>query len=107
MVREEFKKIGRENLLPAGVILTGGTSKLPGAEEKAKEILKLPVEVAKPHNLFGMTDKVYDPSMSVAVGLMLYNFEESQTSGTRSASGGGWANSAGKTLRKVFKVFLP
>jgi len=86
MARAELIKIGREALLPAGVILTGGTAKLPGVEEKAKEVLKLPSEVGMPHNLFGLTERVYDPTMSVAVGLMLYNFEEANRGGSSGKS---------------------
>lgn len=107
MVRDELIKIGRESLLPAGAILTGGTAKLPGAEEKAKAVLKLPVEIGKPHNLFGMVDKIYDPQMSVAIGLLLYNFEETATKhGPKTAM----PESAGKamqTVKKIFKSFLP
>lgn len=102
MTLEELRKIGREKLLPAGVILTGGTAKIPGLEDKAKEILKLPVELGQPHNLMGLTEKVYDPTMSAAIGLLLYNFEESK--GQISVSN--WT----KTLdyfKKVLKSFLP
>lgn len=107
LVREEFKKIGREALLPAGVIITGGTANLPGAGEKAKEILKLPVEIGKPHNLFGLTDKIYEPSMSAATGLVLYNFEESREGGSRHIPGEDiWGKALG-TGKKIFKTFLP
>jgi cell division protein FtsA len=106
LVREELKKIGRESLLPAGVILTGGTARMHGVEEKAKEVLKLPVELGQPHNLFGLTDKVYDPAMSAAIGLLLYNFED--LGGPR--PGVGSPESMQKvvgTVKKIFKTFLP
>lgn len=105
IIREELKKIGREALLPAGVIITGGTANLPGLEEKAKDILKLPVEIGQPHNLFGLTDKVYDPAFSIAVGLLLYNFEE--TSKTKVVTGGGAWEKGFKIGQKFFKTFLP
>jgi len=108
MVHAELKKIQREKLLPAGVILTGGTSKLPGALEKTKEVLKLPVELGKPHNLFGLTEKVYDPALSTAVGLLLYNFQESAPrSGYTSSPGNNFFDKLVKTIKKIFKVFLP
>jgi cell division protein FtsA len=109
MVREELKGIGREALLPAGAILTGGVSKMPGADEKAKEVLKLPVELGQPHNLFGITDKVYAPSMSAAVGLLLYNYEEALESGrgTGGKSGDDMMKKAGSVAKKIFKTFLP
>lgn len=107
LIREELKKIGREALLPAGVIVTGGASKLPGFEEKAKEILRLPVELAKPHNLFGIVEKVYDPEMSTAVGLLLYNFEETAAPGRGSLNATGNFDKILKTGKKLFKTFLP
>jgi cell division protein FtsA len=107
LIREELKKIGHEALLPAGVILTGGAVKMPGAEEKAKEVLKLPVELGQPHKLFGITDKVYDPVMSAAVGLVLYNYEESVEGGSKHIPGGDTFGKAIHVGKKFFKQFLP
>lgn len=105
MVREKLIEIEREALLPAGAIVTGGTANLPGIEEKAKESLKLPAEVGKPHNLFGLTEKVYEPEMSAVVGLMLYNYEESGASAkpTPGQPGG----KIGQMTKKFLKTFLP
>jgi cell division protein FtsA len=107
MVREELKTIGREALLPAGVILTGGVAKMAGAEDKAKEVLKLPVELGQPHNLFGITDKIYTPQMSAAVGLLLYNFEESGASSRSNKTESDTFTKAGNMAKKIFKTFLP
>lgn len=107
LVRAEFKKIGRESLLPAGVILTGGAVKMPGAEEKAKEVLKLPVTMGQPHKLFGVTDKVYDPAMSAAVGLVLYSYEEASEGGSRNSNGGDTFGKAVSVGKRFFKQFLP
>lgn len=105
MVREKLKSIEREALLPAGVILTGGVAKLPGLDDKAKEVLKLPSEVGKPQNLFGMTEKVYDPAFSTAVGLLLYNFEELGASrGNRITPGKGGIT---PIVKRIIKTFLP
>lgn len=107
MVREELKNIGRESLLPAGVIITGGAAKMPGMEEKAKEVLKLPVELGRPHNLFGITDKVYMPEMSAAAGLLLYNFEESGAMQRANTTGSDTMTKAGIIAKNIFKTFLP
>lgn len=105
MVREKLKSIDREALLPAGVIITGGTAKMPGVDEKAKEVLKLPTEIGKPQNLLGMTDKVYDPSFSTAIGLLLYNFEELGHQGSLRRRDGG--SKVITTVKRIFKTFLP
>lgn len=106
MVREKLVEIEREALLPSGAIITGGSAKLPGIEEKAKEVLKLPAQVGQPHNLFGLTDKVYDPSMSVAVGLLLYNFQENKT-GTVGGQGRKSSSNTAAAFKKIIKSFLP
>ncbi|MFI5240496.1 MAG: cell division protein FtsA [Candidatus Saccharimonadia bacterium] len=73
MVREELRKVGKDVMLPGGVVLTGGGAKMPGIEEYAKEALKLPVIIGKPEGLSGMIDKVSDPAFAAPVGLMLEN----------------------------------
>lgn len=106
IVRDELKRIERESLLPAGVIITGGAARMLGMEEKAKEVLKLPVEIGIPHNLFGMTEKVYDPAYSTAIGLLLYNYEEAGAP-KGGATGGDLTSRFTGTAKKIFKTFLP
>ncbi len=106
MVRDKLKAIEREALLPAGVIVTGGTARMPGIEEKAKEVMKLPAQIGQPHNLFGMTDKVYDPALSTAVGLLLYNYEECTSSKSHFTVAKGLSKPT-EFAKKIFKTFLP
>jgi len=73
MVRAEFAKIGKDGMLPGGVVLTGGGAKLPGIEEIAKAVLELPASVGHPYGLTGLADKVSDPAFAAPVGLMLEN----------------------------------
>jgi len=75
MVNEELKKIGRERLLPAGVVLTGGTAKLPGAVDLAKDILGLPSQAGFPKPLGGLVDKVDEPSFATVMGLVLWGLD--------------------------------
>lgn len=70
LVRQEIKRSGYDGLLPAGMVVTGGTSKLPGIAEVASEALILPVRTAQPENLRGLVDKLHDPSFSTSVGLL-------------------------------------
>ncbi|MFA6383303.1 MAG: cell division protein FtsA [Parcubacteria group bacterium] len=87
MVNKELRTIGRDKLLPAGVILTGGTAKLPGAVDLAKNTLGLPAQTGFPSPLGGLVDKVDDPSFATAVGLVLWGLE-----GLASGRGGGIGN---------------
>jgi cell division protein FtsA len=68
---KELKKIQRSRKLPGGVVLVGGTAKLLGLPEYAKEKLALATRVGKLQSMAGLMDTVQDPAYSSAVGLML------------------------------------
>lgn len=70
-VQKELSRIHRAHKLPGGVVIVGGTSKLPGMAEFAKEKLQLAARVGKLQNVTGLIDTVADPSYATAVGLML------------------------------------
>jgi cell division protein FtsA len=70
MVVQEIKRSGYDGLLPAGMVLTGGSSLLPGFRNIASQVLGVPVRIAKPENLFGMVDQLDSPAFSTSVGLL-------------------------------------
>src|SRR5665811_1674215 len=63
-VDKELHKIKRSRKLPGGIVITGGTSKLPGLDELAREKLQLPARIGKLHNIGGLVDTVEDPSFT-------------------------------------------
>jgi cell division protein FtsA len=67
---QEIKRSGYDGLLPAGMVLTGGTSALPGIRRVASEVLRLSVRTAKPENLIGLVDRLNSPAFSTSVGLL-------------------------------------
>jgi cell division protein FtsA len=69
-IDKELKKIQRSRKLPGGVVITGGTAKLPGIAEFAREKLELAARVGKLQPIGGLVDTVADPSYFTAVGLM-------------------------------------
>ena len=69
---------GFENLLAAGVVLTGGTSKMEGVVDLAEEIFHAPVRIGVPHNVNGLADIVRNPIYSTGVGLLLYGLKQNQ-----------------------------
>jgi cell division protein FtsA len=114
MVNEELKKIGRERLLPAGVVLVGGTAKLPGAVDLAKDILGLPSQTGFPKQLGGLVDKVDEPSFATAMGLVLWGLDGMvEISGeggfVKKAFGGisGGMNGTVGNMKDWFSKFLP
>jgi cell division protein FtsA len=70
MVVQEIKRSGYDGLLPAGMVLTGGTSSLPGIRTVANRVIGVPVRIAGPENLVGMTDRLESPAFSTSVGLL-------------------------------------
>jgi cell division protein FtsA len=70
LVVQEIKRSGYDGLLPAGMVLTGGSSALPGIRQLASSVLGVPVRIAKPENLIGMTDRLDSPAYSTSVGLL-------------------------------------
>lgn len=67
---KELRKIHRSQKLPGGVVLVGGSSKIPGIADFAKERLALPAKVGQLGNISGITDDMQDLTFIVAVGLM-------------------------------------
>jgi len=80
MVNKELKIIGRDKLLPAGIILTGGTAKISGSVDLAKNILALPAQTGFPLQMGGLVDKIDDPSFATVAGLILWGLENSTAS---------------------------
>jgi cell division protein FtsA len=70
LVLQEIKRSGYDGLLPAGMVLTGGASALPGIRDLASQVLGLPVQIAQPKDLIGMVDNVQSPAFSTSVGLL-------------------------------------
>jgi cell division protein FtsA len=72
LANKEVKKNHFADLLGAGVVLTGGTSLLPGAVELAEQIFEMPVRLGVPSGLSGLMENVRDPRYSTGVGLILH-----------------------------------
>lgn len=109
MVRDELKSIGKDGMLPAGVILTGGGSLLEGIVDFAKAELKLPAQIGKNLvQLGGIADKVDNPIYAAAAGLLLTGFmgpDTTKPSGLKLEV----PELRGLTdnLKKIFRNFLP
>jgi cell division protein FtsA len=70
-VDKELQRIRKSRKLPGGVVLNGGTAKLPGIAEYAKKHLQLAARVGKVRGITGLADTVEDESFTSAVGLMM------------------------------------
>ncbi len=70
LLLQEIKRSGYDGLLPAGMVLTGGSSLLPGIRTVASNVLGIPVRISGPENLLGLTDQLHSPAFSTSVGLL-------------------------------------
>lgn len=88
LVLAEIRRSGFENMISAGIVLTGGASKVEGAVELAERIFKLPVRIGAPQNITGLTDVVNNPMYATGVGLLLYGMQQRETQGEMSTQSG-------------------
>jgi cell division protein FtsA len=88
LVQAELRRSGFEELIAAGIVLTGGSSKMEGVVELAEEIFHMPVSLGSPKHVTGLKDIVRNPIYATGVGLLLYGKqreEESRGRGGRSS----------------------
>jgi cell division protein FtsA len=72
LIRDELRRSGFEDMIAAGIVLTGGSAKMEGAVELAEEVFHMPVRLGVPQHVRGLGDVVRNPIHSTGVGLLLY-----------------------------------
>lgn len=85
LMLQEIKRSGYDGLLPAGMVLTGGSSALPGIRQLASEVLGMPVRLAQPEKLVGMVDKLRSPAYATSVGLIQWATQMNEVGALMSA----------------------
>lgn len=76
LVLQELRRSGYEERIGAGIVLTGGSSKMKGVRELAEEVFHMPVRIGMPRNLGGLRGEVENPIHSTGVGLLLYGIAQ-------------------------------
>ena len=76
LILAELRRSGYEDMIPAGIVLTGGTAKMEGAVELAEEIFHMPVRLGSPQGVKGIDDVVRNPIYATAVGLLIYGLRK-------------------------------
>jgi len=102
LVQAELRRSGFEELLAAGVVLTGGTSKMEGVTELAEEIFHLPVRIGAPVNVKGLSDIVNNPIYSTGVGLLHFGVDQQRKEGFDDSDKGS-TNNALKRIKEWFQ----
>lgn len=90
LVQAELRRSGFEELLAAGVVLTGGSSKMEGVIELAEEVFHLPVRLGLPQHVGGLVEAVRNPIHATGVGLLLFGNEMETTGKTETKAGSGF-----------------
>lgn len=72
LIRNELRRSGFEESIPAGIVITGGSAKMEGAVELAEEVFHIPVRLGSPQYVEGLSDVVRNPIHATGVGLLIY-----------------------------------
>ena len=75
LVQAELRRSGFEELIAAGVVLTGGSAKMEGVIDLAEEIFHMPVRLGVPQYVTGLVDVVRNPIYATGVGLLLFGYQ--------------------------------
>ncbi|MEK7104291.1 MAG: cell division protein FtsA [Patescibacteria group bacterium] len=97
--QKALKKIMGQNLPPAGIVLTGGGSLLPGIVEFAKQKTKLPCRIGEIRGVKGIENSCF----ATCCGVLMLGFESMEGDGGGQVSSGRF----GKKMKRILKAFLP
>ena len=86
LVQAELRRSGYEQLIASGLVLTGGAAKMEGVVELAEEVFHVPVCLASPGGVAGLTDIVRNPIYATGVGLLIYGAEHERDTGGRATT---------------------
>ncbi len=78
LIQAELRRGGYEDVIASGLVLTGGSATMEGVVELAEEIFHMPVSLASPGGVAGLTDVVRNPIYATGVGLLMYGREQEE-----------------------------
>ncbi|HXG41770.1 MAG TPA: cell division protein FtsA [Dehalococcoidia bacterium] len=113
MVYLDVRRAGFDDMIAAGLVLTGGTATLPGLDELAEQLLHVPVRIGLPKGTYGLADAVSGPAYAASVGLLRWAaYSDGWTGpsrGRRSGIGSAAATGSGlwERLKRWLKILVP
>ncbi|MCK5645867.1 MAG: cell division protein FtsA [Anaerolineales bacterium] len=108
LVKQEIKRSGYDGLLPAGIVITGGSMQLPGIRDVAGKILQLPIRLAQPDNLMGLVDDLKSPKYSTSLGLLSWALRQDHSAMMEGYKYGlGWPSFDIRKAADFLRRFLP
>lgn len=102
LIQAELRRSGFEDLIAAGVVLTGGTSKMEGVIELAEEIFHMPVRLGIPKGVNGLVDVISSPIYSTGVGLLQFG-QNNRSHGVAELADSGGISSVFERMKSWFQ----
>jgi cell division protein FtsA len=102
LILQEIRRSGYDGLLPAGIVLTGGTAQLRGITQVAQQVLGVPARVANPKSLVGLVDSLHNPAYATSVGLLRWALNGHNVYRPRARQ-----TEIGRKITDFFKSLLP
>ncbi len=90
LIQAELRRSGFEDLVAAGIVLTGGSAKMEGVVDLAEEIFHIPVRLGMPQNVSGLSEVVRNPIYATGVGLLLFGHQNRMPAGGEPLTGTGF-----------------
>lgn len=103
LIVKEIKRSGYDGLLPAGLVLAGGSAQLRGLRELGRQVMNLPVRIGAPHDLLGLVDTISTPAFATGVGLLKWGDRQGDALLRQKRSQPGF----GRRLSAFFRSLLP
>ena len=105
LVQDELRRSAYEDLLGAGIVLTGGSSKMEGMVELAEEVFQLPVRLGVPHYTGSLSEVMRSPTYATGIGLLLFGHQyQSRPEASRNVFG--WADQPIQRMRSWFSKYF-
>jgi len=103
LIALELPRAEFEALVPAGLVLTGGSSNLDGIDVLGREVLGVPVRVGGPVGIYGISDVLHNPAYATSVGLLLWGMKPRSVTNWRSHSLAGNFRNLVSRIRGLFQ----
>ncbi len=101
LILKDIQQSGYDEMLPAGIVLTGGTAQLRGITNVAERVLNVPARVATPKNLVGLVDTLHSPAYATSVGLLRWASTDHHRYQARTHVPSEWSRRVGNLIRTL------